>query len=223
MTTTTREEEKPAAERRATQESTMSTLASTTLSTFLADVARKTPAPGGGAVASTAGALAAALAHMVVSYSLGKKNLVEHQPRLEEAAAILERARSLLLELAEEDAAAYGLVNELQKLPEGDPRRDQLPAANAASVQIPLAVMAASVDLLRLFETLTTRTNRHLRSDLAIAAILAEAAAQASRWNVEVNVAFLSDEAEQQRAKKTVQGLLEDAARLGASTERGCE
>src|SRR3954462_11770964 len=113
--------------------------ASTTLHEFLTQTAAKTPTPGGGAVASAVGALSAALAQMVVSYSLGKKNLADHQPRLNDAAHILERARGLLMELAEEDAAAYGLVNELQKLPETDPRRAQLPAANAASVQVPLA------------------------------------------------------------------------------------
>lgn len=200
----------------------MTSFASTPLSTFLAGVAAKTPAPGGGAVASTTGALAAALGQMVVAYSLGKKDLAAHQPALQQASAVLERARGLLLELAEEDAAAYSLVNELQKLPEGDPRRAELPAANLASVQVPLAVMAASVDLLRLFETLSVQTNRHLRSDLAIAALLAEAVAQASRWNVEVNVAFLSDEAEKEKSKKTVQGLLEQAVTLATVVERAC-
>src|SRR4051812_31791558 len=162
----------------------MTTFGASTFDQFLASVAAKTPAPGGGAVASAVGALAAALAQMVVSYSVGKKALVEHEPRLKEAAAILERARGLLLELAEEDAAAYGTVNELQKLAADDPRRAGLGAANSASVQVPLAVMAACVDLLRLFETLGPITNKQLRSDLAIAAILAEAAARASRWDV---------------------------------------
>ena len=46
-----------------------------TLDQFLDSVAAKTPAPGGGAVASAVGALSAALAGMVVSYSTGKKNL----------------------------------------------------------------------------------------------------------------------------------------------------
>lgn len=200
----------------------MSTFAKSTIAEFLSQTAAKSPTPGGGAVASAVGALSAALAQMVVSYSLGKKNLADHQPRLTEAAHILERARAILLELAEEDAAAYGLVNELQKLPEGDPRRAQLPAANAASVQVPLAVMAACVDLLRLFVGLAPITNRHLRSDLAIAAILAEATARASRWNVEVNVTFLGDDAEKSRALKTVATLLPEAARLAAEAEKAC-
>jgi formiminotetrahydrofolate cyclodeaminase len=201
----------------------VTTFAQSTVADFLAQTAAKTPTPGGGAVASAVGALGAALAQMVVSYSLGKKNLADHQSKLAEAAHVLERGRAVLLELAEEDAAAYGLVNELQKLPEGDPRRAHLPAANAASVQVPLAVMGTCVDLLRLFVSLATITNRHLRSDLAIAAILAEATVRASRWNVEVNLAFLSDDAEKARSVKLVATLLGEGARLAAEAEKGCQ
>ena len=147
-------------------------LAGITFGTLLDAVAAKTPTPGGGAVASAVGALASALAGMVVSYSVGKKSLAAHEPLLKEADAELARARVILLRLADEDAAAYGLVNELQRLPETDSRRrDQLPAALDASVQPPLATIATSVALLRLFEKLATTTNRQLRSDLAIAAV----------------------------------------------------
>jgi formiminotetrahydrofolate cyclodeaminase len=201
----------------------MTSFATQPLSTFLSNIASKTPTPGGGAVASAVGALGAALAQMVVSYSAGKKALVQHEPRLQESAKILERARGLLLELADEDAAAYGTVNELSKLPESDPRRVALPAANAASVQVPLAVMAACVDLLRLFETLAPITNKQLRSDLAIAAVLADAAARSSRWNVAVNVAFLGDAGAQEASRKAAQGMLAESARLCAAVEKACE
>jgi formiminotetrahydrofolate cyclodeaminase len=170
----------------------MTTLGAQPFSDLLRSLASKTPTPGGGAAASAVGALAAALAEMVVAYSVGKKSLAEHGPTLEAARHTLENARALLLRLADEDAAAYGAVNELGRLPESDPRRQrELPAATRASVQIPAAVIAASTDLLRLMERLAPITNRHLRSDLAIAAVLAEAAARASRWNVLVNAPLL--------------------------------
>ena len=155
---------------------------------FLMQVAAKTPTPGGGAVASLVGALAAALADMVVSYSLGKKSLEAHQPDLENAAQRLHRARTLLLALAYEDAQAYGTANELGKLELWDPRRQELPAALLASAQVPLAVAAASCDLLRLFTTLAPISNANLKSDLTIAAILAEATVRCAGWNVIVNL-----------------------------------
>jgi formiminotetrahydrofolate cyclodeaminase len=128
----------------------------------------------------------------VVSYSAGKKSLAEHEPALAEARTRLERARGLFLMLAEEDAAAYGLVNELSRLPEGDARRAaELPGAVLASVRVPEATMAASVDVLRLMVDLAPITNRRLRSDLGIAAELAEAAARSSAWNVLINAVQL--------------------------------
>lgn len=188
---------------------------------FLSDLAAKQPTPGGGAVAGVCGALSAALAQMVVSYSLGKKNLAQHQPLLENAAHRLERARSIFLELADEDAAAYALVNELSRLPEGDPRRARdLPGATQAAVGVPMSAAAAAVDTLRLMRTLCGTSNAHLRSDLAIAAVLAEATARAARWNVLINLSTPTPETAAQRAQ--VDALAADAHRLSAEIEIAC-
>jgi formiminotetrahydrofolate cyclodeaminase len=194
-----------------------------TLRDFLAQTAAKQPTPGGGAVAGAAGALAAALAQMVVSYSLGKKNLADHQPLLQDANHRLERARIMLLELADEDAAAYGLVNELSKLPETDPRRQRdLPTALQASVDVPLSVAACATDLLRLMRDLAGKSNAYLRSDLAIAAILAEATARSAAWNVTINVPQLADPAHRDRVSRQTRTLVETAQALAAEVERAC-
>ncbi|MBL9030801.1 MAG: cyclodeaminase/cyclohydrolase family protein [Phycisphaerae bacterium] len=188
---------------------------------LLSRIASKTPAPGGGAVASAAAALSASLARMVVAYSIGKKSLAEHQPELARADAALARAGELLLTLSDEDAAAYAVMNELWRLPEGDPRRADLPAAQLAATQPPLAVIAACADLLRLFESLAPKTNRHLHSDLAIAAILAESAARASRWNVAVNAASLAEDTRAGVESQAEASLSDARARL-ERIERAC-
>lgn len=200
----------------------MTSFAAQPLSDFLANIAAKTPTPGGGAVASTVGAIAAALAQMVVSYSLGKKNLAQHQPDLESAAKVLTRSREILLQLADEDAAAYGLVNELSRLPESDSRRlAQYPAACAAAVQVPMAVMATCVDLLRHFQKLAPITNKHLSSDLAIAAELARATVEASNWNVEINAGSLSAPAREKAAAQAA-ALRTHAATLATAIAQSC-
>lgn len=201
----------------------MSNLATQSVSDFLAQLAAKTPTPGGGAVAAMTGATAAALARMVVSYSLGKKNLAEHQAALEHAAAMLDRAREVFLELADEDAASYALVNELQKLPETDPRRiAEWAAAIEAAVQIPLSCAAAGADLLRACEQLVARTNRYLRSDLAIAAVLAESTVVSACWNVRVNVPQVASEAARGVVMAQVDRLLRDASARRGVVEAGC-
>lgn len=200
----------------------MPAIADHTISAFLASTAAKTPAPGGGAAACVTGALASSLAHMVVSFSLGKKNLEEHQPMLHEAALLLERARAVFLELAEEDAAAYSLVNRLQRLPETDPARAELPKALEASVQVPMTTLGACVDCLRHFVQLAGITNRQLRSDLGIAAVLAEASARASWWNVAINARFMGDEAASEKKMAQANDLLQRCELLRAHVEEKC-
>src|SRR5438034_4601550 len=78
-----------------------------TIDAFLSAAAAKQPAPGGGSVTALVGALAAAMVEMVVNYSIGKKDLAEHQPTFHHALAELSRARALLLELMVEDQAAF--------------------------------------------------------------------------------------------------------------------
>ncbi len=199
----------------------MSTFSSQSVTDFLAATAAKTPTPGGGAVASVVGALGAALAQMVVNYTVGKKQFAAYEPALQAALSKLQIASRLLLELAEEDAAAYGAVNELSRLPEGDPRRGELPAVQLASARVPLAVAAACTDILRLLETLAPITNKYLRSDLAIAAILADAAARAGRWNVLVNLSALSPH-DRDQIGSAAEKLVGDASALAANIERAC-
>lgn len=189
---------------------------------LLAGVAAKTPAPGGGAVASAVGALSAALAQMVVAYSIGKRSLAAHEAALTASVGVLERARALMLGLAAEDAAAYGTANELMRLAPEDPRRAGLAEAQRASVTAPMAVAAACVDLLRVFERLAAKTNRQLRSDLAIAALLAEAAARSSGWNVRVNAGFLDNAEERADTLALLRGMLKEAARLAGVVEDLC-
>lgn len=166
-----------------------------TIEDFLSALAAKTPSPGGGATASVAGALAAAQAEMVVAYSIGKPSLEEHRDKLDTARQVLVRSRDLFVRLAEEDAAAYALVAELNKLPDDTPRKqEELPVAMIAAVQTPLSVLAAAADLLRLLDTLVPITNKHLVSDLAVSSHIACAAAESAACNVRVNLPSLDGE-----------------------------
>jgi len=159
---------------------------------LLAAIAGKTPAPGGGAVASAVGSLAASLASMVLAYSRGKKSLTQHADAHGVLADRCARASCELLELADADADAYAELNVLQKLDEDDPKR-MADIAHAAQrcVDVPLDVQRICLSLLEGFEELAPIANEWLLSDLKIAAILAEAAIRASDCNVEVNAPTL--------------------------------
>lgn len=165
-----------------------------TIRQFLDDLAAKTPIPGGGAAASLTGAIAAALASMVVAYSLGKKSLADHQGQLESAARQLAEWRFAFLALAEEDARAYATLNEAMRLDKNDASRHAaLEAAARTSIDPPMRTLEHADAMLRLCEALTLITNKNLRSDLGIAASLACAAACASHWNISINAPILDE------------------------------
>lgn len=196
-------------------------LSARTLHQFHEELASKSPTPGGGAVAAITGATGAALASMVVNYSFTRK-LEAHHDALREVASRLERARALLMTLADEDASAYEALAGAMKLAKDDPARpSRLREAAKAATQAPLAIVGVATDLLRLMDTLPGRTNRNLRSDLAIAAMLAGVAARAGAQNVSVNLAFLEKDAGE-AVWGEAEGMLRDAAALRHSIEDAC-
>ncbi|MEO1008070.1 MAG: cyclodeaminase/cyclohydrolase family protein [Planctomycetota bacterium] len=168
-------------------------IATRTIEGFLGSLAHRSPAPGGGATAAVAGALAAAQASMVVAYSRGKKSLADHAAAHAEIEAILERARADLMDLADADAIAYAEMNRLQRLPDGDPERNRLPEAARACVDVPVRVQEACAAMLDAGGRLAPIANRWLLSDLAIAAMLAEATVRCSDRNIRVNAGDLGD------------------------------
>ncbi|MEO1129424.1 MAG: cyclodeaminase/cyclohydrolase family protein [Planctomycetota bacterium] len=199
------------------------TLESRPLGVLLDELEAKTPSPGGGAVASVVGALATSLGNMVLAYSTSSRKLAEHRPVLEDASAKLSRARDILLRLADEDAAAYAHLNATQRLPADDPRRaEELPAAALAATQAPLSVLATCSDLLRLLESLVPITNRYLASDLAIAAVLADAAACGAHWNVRVNLPLLEELGLQAGIAAEADALRAEAGPRRVRIEEGC-
>lgn len=201
----------------------MPDLAATPLAELLSAVASKTPTPGGGAVAAVTGALAAATAGMVVAYSIGRKSLAAHEPRLLEAERTLTAARAAFLRLADEDAAAYAPLNELLRLPPGDARRGrELGPAVVAALMPPRAMLGAALSVLHLAESLAPITNRNLRSDLGVAAVLAAAAARAAAWNIEVNLPLVADEAQRAALARESRAGSDEAAARCARVEAAC-
>lgn len=196
------------------------TLHEQTLDSVLTAVGERSPTPGGGAVAAITAALAAALGRMVVNYSLGKKSLAAHDELHREALRMLADGEARALEMADADAAAYGRMQTLGSLPEDDERRRrEYPEAVRQAIAVPNRVLDESLRVLQLLERLLGRTNRFLFSDLAIAALLAQSAAEAAAWNVRVNLAALEDRGEADRMESDLEQRLERARTARARIE----
>lgn len=192
------------------------TLAQRTVGDLLDSVSAREPTPGGGAVAALVAALAAALGRMVVAYG--------RSPR-DDSAGRLTSLQQAALALAEQDMQAFGHLAAAWSRPRDDPGRvGAVAGAARGAIEAPQLVMANAVEVLHVLEHLSQKANANLRSDLAIAALLAQSAAEAAAWNVRVNLPLLGadDPGEAGRLESETVATLERIGRTRDAVERAC-
>ena len=167
------------------------------MSDWLGQLADRTPAPGGGAVAALCAASAAALLEMVANYTTGKK-WADREESMRAIAAEVAELRARAAQLAAADAAAFGAVGEAYGLPRAT---DEEKAARSAAIQRatvgaaepPVQVGRLAVRLVAIADGMVDPANPNVLSDVGIAAATARAALSGSITNITVNAAFLTD------------------------------
>lgn len=187
----------------------------TPIKQFLDAAAAKQPTPGGGSATALAGALAASMGEMVVNYSIGKKDLEPFVEELRPALVEYNRARLMLLELMVEDQHGYEALTAARKLPESAPQRAaQVSTALAACIRAPQAMAATSCAVLELCDRIVNFVNPWLLSDLAVCADLSMATVRCAVYNMRVNLAEVTDQAERQKIEAAMFEMLSKAGRL---------
>ncbi len=170
-------------------------IADMTLSGYLQALNSKAPTPGGGAVAATTGATAAAIAGMVIHYTLGKKKYEHCESENQAHLELLTSMQTRFLQLADDDAAGYGALNALWSLPESDPKRiAEWDSAVQGAIAPPVAMLELCAQMMGSLHELTETTNRMLKSDLAVAAITCKAAAHNAACNIRINIPLLPEQ-----------------------------
>ena len=157
------------------------------------------PIPGGGSASALAGAMAAALVHMVVELTGGRPAAEEHEAALGEIRLAATSLQSDLLRLSEVDAAAYASVVRARRMPRGDDRerelrRVEVETATREATTAPLEIARRAADVLHLAEELAPIGNRNAVSDVGVAGLLASAALRGAAMNVEINLPFLVED-----------------------------
>jgi formiminotetrahydrofolate cyclodeaminase len=178
-------------------------LLSLPLRQFLDRAADRTPTPGGGSVAALVGALATTMAQMAARYTLGNPRYADHEPAVRAWLEELERARAAFGRLLDEDVAAYERYAAARDADDAEKAR-----ALATATAVPMEVVAMAATAARRVDELKDRCNRHLLSDLVVAAILFDAAAHAAAANVRVNLARMADAPEVDRLSRELQAML---------------
>lgn len=174
-----------------------------TLALTIERLGARTPTPGGGGAACWSGAIGAALAQMVLAYSIGRKGAPD-DGSLETAHARLSTLPARLLELAGEDATAYQRVVDARAARRNDPgpeAKKALEEAESRASGPPAEALELCREAIALLVSLAGKTNPHLESDRAAAIDLLAGAVRASSRFVALALAGdRSPHSEQRRA-----------------------
>ncbi len=175
------------------------TMPDLTIRDYLERLAGDDPAPGGGSAAALAGALAAASARMVGSFTVGKKKYTDAEDEIRAHLQAIDELREEMLRLVQDDVTAFGGVGAAYAMPKetGEQTRARSAAIQEAlreAAAVPLRLAEACVRLAEHLPPLATKGNQNLVSDVGVAATLCRAACECAWLNVEVNLAYIKDE-----------------------------
>jgi methenyltetrahydrofolate cyclohydrolase len=193
-----------------------------TLGQFAGRLASPDPVPGGGSASAVAAALGASLVAMVAELTQDRKKYAPHHDLCATAAPAARALADELLELADEDARAYAACAVALKLPreafaDKDYRDEQVRATAQVAAEVPLRCVERCLEVLVIAETLAGRSNTNASSDLRVASLLTEAAADGAAANVIVNLPLIGETDWTREAQQRVADLLDEVTTLSKS------
>lgn len=145
------------------------------LKKYLNDLAAKLPAPGGGSAAALTASCGASLISMVINFTLGKPKYAAYENELKLILEKSEKLRVDFLGLVDKDVVAYKSNN----------IRDAL--------NVPFMICRLCFEAMKLCPPLVKKSNLRLISDVAVAAVLLEAAFTSAYYNVKINLKSIDD------------------------------
>ena len=149
-------------------------------------------------------------------------------PSAEEASALLNSELEDFVKLIDEDAQAYGKVNDAMSLPKESPgeksaRKTALQSALKEASEVPLRGMELAVRSLRALETVAQVCNPHLVSDLGSSALLLEAGLFGCSLNVRINAQSINDPPFVERLARKAGGFLQEGGAIRSRIMKAVE
>jgi formiminotetrahydrofolate cyclodeaminase len=140
--------------------------------------------------------MAAGLASMVASMARGKKAYVQYERELSEALGRLSQLREEFMAAIDTDAESYNAVMKAYRQAKESVDSDAvIDAALKQATSVPLRVAEQAKEVAGIAQRLGPMTNPNMKSDLATATALAEAAMKGALANVQINLESLKDQA----------------------------
>ncbi len=175
-------------------------LANLTITDFVDEVSRDTPAPGGGSIAALAGALGSALASMVVNLSVGKG---EFDPQYDGLCQLAEKAQAIkdeLVKAIDADTEAFNEVIAGMRMAKDtaeqiELRSQVIRAGYKSAAEVPLRTAELCRQVLDICQAAANIGNMAVMSDAGVGALMALAGVQGAIHNVRINLPHTKDDA----------------------------
>ncbi len=195
---------------------------------YLDEIAGPSTAPGGGSASALLGALGAALAGMVAGLTATRKKYADVAEEMQSIKQRASELRGTLQRLVEDDTRAFRALVASNKLAEGTPELDKAKAdaqlaASIVATEIPLQVMALSLEAGRLGMAVFERGLASAASDGGVSLFAAHAAFRGARLNVLINLTGFAPGAARERLEASCAALESHAAAFFPSSERAVE
>ncbi len=195
---------------------------------FIDEVSRDTPAPGGGSIAALAGALGSALASMVVNLSIGKG---EYDSRYPELCRLAEKAQDIKDELVraiDADTEAFNEVLAGIRMAKDTPeqiaiRSTIIRAGYKTAAEVPLKTAGLCREVLDLCQQAADIGNQAVMSDAGVGALMAYAGVQGAIHNVRINLPHTKDEAFIAKMQEKLGSLLSESKAICESIQQQVE
>jgi len=194
-----------------------------TLSNFCDELSRSSPAPGGGSVAALCGALSASLSSMVANLTFSKKGYENLADKMNLLAIDAQKLKDVFISFIDRDTAVFNNVMSAMKMSkktdkEKKARNEALQEALKKAAEVPLEVLAGTVDALHLART-AIEGNKNSLSDAGVAVATALAAAKSAFYNVMINLEGIEDENIKTALSEKAYGLMKEAGTLAGELE----
>jgi glutamate formiminotransferase/formiminotetrahydrofolate cyclodeaminase len=183
-----------------------------TVTDFLDEVSRESPAPGGGSIAALAGSLGAALASMVSNLTANKRGSEKVDDMLNEAADKLQELKFKLVKAVDDDTNAFNTYMDARRLPnktneEKKLREEAMQAGLKQAVMVPLGTAQESYEAIEIAEIVAKNGNPASITDVGVGAQSAYTGVLGGIYNVLINLNDIKDEKFNDEMRKTCNDL----------------
>ena len=185
-----------------------------TVKDFANETASESPAPGGGSIAATVGALGASLGTMVANLSSHKRGWDDRWEEFSDWAEKGQHFKDELLRLVDEDTNAFNKIMDAFGLSkkteeEKEARKQAIEEASKYAMEIPFKVMDTAYRSIEVMRAMAENGNPNSVSDAGVGALCALTAVEGAFLNVKINATGIADKAFTNDLIKRGQEILE--------------